>query len=491
MGSSARDGIAWVCAAAEAAGVSAALTPELLRLAKFDNPDACGQLWHALHDVIALELAQWPDHKTARQRLEALWAELNAEAATEDVPDFVKHYLGVWGYPRAAILLALGWLFSRTNLLGKALPQQQQQTSNEARAQGNAGGMLPPYPEDMYESTEALKAAGAAASAAAAYVRDAQRLGSHARHTEKAGLRMHAAQMLKGRVQVKSQQLSMLLACRLRRLHAISAMQTQLHEEYAPRSRSAASFLTPYELHLLTNPPLLKAHITALEQVQGGQVSAAEGTQHMEVFWRWMESALDEQLAAEVSLRGGDAECKAHDPRAQLEYDESASVSQLAADLDSVIAAVTAELQYRKKEASAVVASSRNAQQDASASGGPSLEAFYQNALLNANPQELLSSLQDELPEDIRRVLPRDDIRKQEEPHSSGHSNRSDAYGSFAAGENKSAPSRSAIEEVQSLAAVAKEGAKMLARTRAANKHALRVAMEPVLNNEELLVIGL
>eukprot|EP00976_Prorocentrum_cordatum_P093208 1189273-Prorocentrum_minimum.AAC.2 len=54
------------------------LTPETIRQAKFNGPEVTGQLWRALHDLILLVLANFPEENPGR-RLQELWARLNDE----------------------------------------------------------------------------------------------------------------------------------------------------------------------------------------------------------------------------------------------------------------------------------------------------------------------------------------------------------------------------------------------------------------------------
>ncbi|KAK3264609.1 hypothetical protein CYMTET_26667 [Cymbomonas tetramitiformis] len=129
------------------------LTAETLRKGKFNDPGVASILWRALHDIIILSLAQFPENPGSR--LVELWKRLEEEGHSEGCSvnvELVKHYLDTWGYvdppffkltpgndDSRTLLIALGWTISRCKVFECGLDHLHRKLP--------MAELLPPYPE--------------------------------------------------------------------------------------------------------------------------------------------------------------------------------------------------------------------------------------------------------------------------------------------------------------------------------------------------------
>jgi len=188
---SVKDSIKYLCDLITGLGVTG-MTPETLRLAKFNKLESPQSLLHALHDIVTLSIPKSASPATnpaipksqeqplqeAAKPLESIWD----ESSNEQVLGFVKFHLALWGYPPHSpffalhvdahgssrhYLLALGWMISHCKLIERGLERRLQPL-----LAARSAALLPhDYPLDMADSPEASVRARRAECAARDYVR--------------------------------------------------------------------------------------------------------------------------------------------------------------------------------------------------------------------------------------------------------------------------------------------------------------------------------
>lgn len=168
-------------------------------------------------------------------------------------------------------------------------------TNSALSTQGpHATALVPPFPFDT-ACTPAARAAGeAAAAAASACVEDAARLRAGPGPGSSDDVAAQQVLLLQSRVRGITRQLAGLSACAAEQAHALATRSG---------GRAAAS-LSPYDLHLLRSPPpaLVAAHATASAALAAVDEQAACGA-HVDVFFAWAGSALDEAEQAAGDAR--------------------------------------------------------------------------------------------------------------------------------------------------------------------------------------------
>lgn len=182
---SVKESIRYICELLSVTGI----TPENLRLAKFNKLELHRCLLHALHDIVTLNpknssassafpKSQKPEAAKPAAALESVWD----DSSDEEILGFVKFHLALWGYPPHSpfftlhvdahdssrhFLLALGWMISHCKLIERGLERRLQ-----ALLAARSAALLPDdYPVDMASSPEALARARNAECAAQDYVR--------------------------------------------------------------------------------------------------------------------------------------------------------------------------------------------------------------------------------------------------------------------------------------------------------------------------------
>ena len=324
----AKASIAYVCRLLSELGVCP-LQPEALRQAKFDTggEPVIQALRRALHDICVLTLCGFPHTGDVAPALDAAWGD---GSSPDSAQAFVAHTLSCWACPPAlvraldtggeaetssrAVLLALAWTLARTDACAHALrvrlmrlavrgrrcPRSRwlpcvASTTDSALVQGpHAPNLVPPFPFDT-ACTPAARAAGeAAAAAASACVEDAARLRAQP-GPSRDDVAAQQVLLLQSRVRGITRQLAGLSACAAEQAHALATHSS---------GRSAAP-LSPYDLHLLRSPPaaLAAAHATASAALAAADEQAACGA-HVDVFFAWAGSALDEAEQAAAETRG-------------------------------------------------------------------------------------------------------------------------------------------------------------------------------------------
>ncbi len=184
-------------------GTPAWLTAETLRRAKFDHPESAAPLLRAVHDLLLVAIAGFPDARVAAETLDAI------DAGDRTTPGdrskrhaaFVTAHLRAMGYPRVATLLrgaeargggairedeegegegeheheasdersprsrpllfALAWLVRECDVFARAHADENAAALEEEEEEGfTAGTLRPPYPPDSASAPGARAAAG-------------------------------------------------------------------------------------------------------------------------------------------------------------------------------------------------------------------------------------------------------------------------------------------------------------------------------------------
>ena len=179
------------------------LTAETLRRAKFDHPESAAPLLRAVHDLLLVAIAGFPDARVAAETLDAI------DAGDRTTPGdrskrraaFVTAHLRAMGYPRVATLLrgaegggggairedeegegedegeskasdersprsrpllfALAWLVRECDVFARAHADEHAPALEEEEEEGfTAGTLRPPYPPDSASAPGARAAAG-------------------------------------------------------------------------------------------------------------------------------------------------------------------------------------------------------------------------------------------------------------------------------------------------------------------------------------------
>mmetsp|Transcript_40733 Transcript_40733/g.77792 ORF Transcript_40733/g.77792 Transcript_40733/m.77792 type:complete len:543 (+) Transcript_40733:170-1798(+) len=318
-----RGSISFVVKLLSSLGISG-LTPEMLRQAKFNNPDPVGMLWRALHEAIILILAKFPKGPSPGEHLQKLWSRLTDEEG--HLPggitnvEFVQYYLGIWGYPHPSIfqlvpgstqsrslLLAFAWLLSNNQVLQKALDQHI-----DSLMPRKSNAPLPPYPEDTYSSDVAVAAMDKAKTLAAAYVQEASQLLAECHPAERARLLAQQTITMQGRTHAAANKLSALQRYRERLMHTLITIQLDQASRSSPppmgQAKSASppltEVMTPYELHLLLSPSSLARHRAALSEAAAVQQERRKAEAQINLFFEWMGSVLETDINERAAAGG-------------------------------------------------------------------------------------------------------------------------------------------------------------------------------------------
>ncbi|KAG0572923.1 hypothetical protein KC19_VG134600 [Ceratodon purpureus] len=285
------------------------ISPEKLRLAKFNSIESSRCLFHSLHSILNLvsksSMASsttscnfWREQVVPQTVLVPL--ESVSEASSEaDILGAVKFYFALWRYPPHSpfftqhagthesrhFLLALGWILSRCNLIERALEHRLL----PLLAARNAIPLPHVYPLNMSSCPKALARANMVEWAALDYVR---RMNSATVQVENKVLRteMRADQVLILHGQVR--------AC----LNAIQALQKlkvkKLHELHLAQLIAGESQPhIPYELHILQHRKTLDFHCHAIAAARAVEDEKEVCRKHEDLFWQWMESVANKALA--------------------------------------------------------------------------------------------------------------------------------------------------------------------------------------------------
>lgn len=301
---SVKESIKYICELITSLGVTG-ITPEALRLAKFNKLESPRCLLLALHDIATLSSAANPQPQ--------VWED-------EEILGFVKFNLALWGYPPHSplftrhcssrqFLLALGWMISHCDLIAKGLTRRLQ----PLLAARNGAPLPDDYPLDMGSSCEAMVRARDAESGARNYVQRmiaaTDRVHNEAVKTE---MRVDQALMLYGQVRHSPNSLRVILSsnrvegfgfCQVRASqNAIAALREskvkKLHDlEVAQLAAGVRHPHSPYELHLLQHPKKLDSHCEAIAAATAIEEETEACRKHEALLWKWMESVAHEELS--------------------------------------------------------------------------------------------------------------------------------------------------------------------------------------------------
>eukprot|EP00241_Pyramimonas_parkeae_P015391 CAMPEP_0114299980 /NCGR_PEP_ID=MMETSP0059-20121206/13289_1 /TAXON_ID=36894 /ORGANISM="Pyramimonas parkeae, Strain CCMP726" /LENGTH=551 /DNA_ID=CAMNT_0001422541 /DNA_START=477 /DNA_END=2132 /DNA_ORIENTATION=+ len=315
-----RGSISFVVKLLSSLGISG-LTPEMLRQAKFNNPDPVGMLWRALHEAIILILAKFPKGPSPGEHLQKLWSRLTDEEG--HLPggitnvEFVQYYLGIWGYPHPSIfqlvpgstqsrslLLAFAWLLSNNQVLQKALDQHI-----DSLMPRKSNAPLPPYPEDTYSSDVAVAAMDKAKTLAAAYVQEASQLLAECHPAERARLLAQQTITMQGRTHAAANKLSALQRYRERLMHTLITIQLDQASRSSPPPMGQAKSASPpphggddpLRTAPASEPELARSPPRSAER---GGSGAAGAEAQINLFFEWMGSVLETDINERAAAGG-------------------------------------------------------------------------------------------------------------------------------------------------------------------------------------------
>ncbi|GMH33470.1 hypothetical protein BSKO_01304 [Bryopsis sp. KO-2023] len=286
----AKESIDFVCSLLRDLGI-AHLTSEHMRQAKFNGPTSWA-VWRALHDLLLLVTV---DFATDHVDLELFWKRVEEENAEKEIPtegkELARKFLELHGYPRLQrwvqgrlhdvgsrdVLLALGWVIIRWDILEKAL---RRRFENEAFQT-----LLPPYPQELRAESNARE------RSKESRVVDISGWEGCEYHSQ-------TCQRQLGRTRLKLDSVASLQTAKSKLSHRIA----QLQWEFRLINTSCSSrILTPYEMSLAMDPKKLASHEAALRS----SIRVLDGhkifKQHSTIFAKWLSSVVHEETRTKPS----------------------------------------------------------------------------------------------------------------------------------------------------------------------------------------------